>query len=618
MGYSVSQGLFRDLFFEALGFMKCDRGDVRVLFERFECPRFPNQYQSGTYLWPVQADFGRREVVVHSDWIEAVVADKLPTVLRSQAYYYAYGFYVYDAHRTSIEHYPMNQDAVAFAYGLLLLNGVPIDIPPFMDTANVIRQLSRFSKKDYVIGRSVSPDGRQGTCLSLSYAESKRIISQLNVFDRAARLRKLDIRFGTKEHPFANIDEAIKYIDFLESEAVASDEFLNSSYNRDPYRYDIAEAYINGHQSIAGIYKIPWASAYTAHAENPFPGNSFIVTQLNPSDDDREWLMDRKPGTFMPLFGLKPNLSRRRFLFRGQYEEFEHEGRPTCKPNIYRPDVEKHPLPHRIKAYEMACLVTRHPLVQQLGVEGVKIFNEPFRFQLNRLGLAQHYYNKTSYLDLTSDIEVARFFATCQYRWDDDTYTPYFSDDKLGVIYIYDMRLPFEFKSGSLPQLSSIGKQYVFMRSALQSGFLLNMPPDTNLHDLPNVYRIYFRHDRSISEKVAEATGYGEKYFPKDALSQHWRTMYKAPNDRYTISIKAREMYLRLHPGEYKSMAELDQALIADSFRLGTNQWPAFPDSILEEYRANAPELWKQFCRDIYFTGSEGLFMKAALEELIR
>ena len=162
-------------------------------------------------------------------------------------------------------------------------------------------------------------------------------------------------------------------------------------------------------------------------------------------------------------------------------------------------------------------------------------------FQLNRLGLAQHYYNKTSLLDLTSDIEVAKFFATCKYNWNNDTYEAYHSDEKLGVIYIYDMRLPSEFRSSTLPQLSSIGKQYVFLRSAMQSGFLLNMPPHTNLHDLPNVYRIYFRHDKS----------------------------------------------------------------------------PDFPQLLLDDYYANAPTLWKKFCSDIFFLGSEGFFMKKALEGLI-
>lgn len=257
-----------------------------------------------------------------------------------------------------------------------------------------------------------------------------------------------------------------------------------------------------------------------------------MVTQLNPSGNDWEWLQETEtPENHIPLFALKPNLSRRRFLFRGQYEEFtdKETQRPTCRPNLYRPDVEKNPLPHRIKAYEMACLVTRHPLVRQLGIKGVKIFNEPFRFQLNRLGLAQHYYNKTAFLDLTSDIEVAKFFACCKYDWNTDRYFAHYPEDKLGIIYLYDMRLPYEFKNTELPRLSSIGKQYVFLRSAMQSGFLLNMPEGADLHDYPNVYRIYFRHSKAISEEVAEKTRNGDVYFPKDALSLYWKNMYKAP-----------------------------------------------------------------------------------------
>ena len=78
----------------------------------------------------------------------------------------------------------------------------------------------------------------------------------------------------------------------------------------------------------------------------------------------------------------------------------------------------------------MACLVSRHPLVDTLGIKGVKIFNEPYRFQLNRVGLTQYYYNKSSFLDLTSDIDVAKFFATCDYDNTIDSYKPHAPNGK--------------------------------------------------------------------------------------------------------------------------------------------------------------------------------------------
>ena len=618
MTHSVEQKLFIDLFDEALAFVGYKGRTIDIIFDIFECQMFPSDKKSKSFYHPVRPDYTDHRLIVHKEWIEAVVSDRLPTVIRTFAYYYAYGFYSYGVGGRDCGLCPHDSEAMAFSYGLMQLNGIPIQ--PLVPQEQVMELLSRFTHKEYKIIEGVSADGHSGVILTLSDDENSRLLSQLDEFDRAARNRKLNIRFGSKEHPFENINEAIKYIEYLECDAVENDDFLNSAYNKDIYRYDIGDCIYKGRHMVVGQYKIPWASAYTAHADNTFPVNSFLVTQLTPANDDHEWLQgERQAENFTPLFAMKPNLSRRRFLFRGQYEEFVDQvtGLPVCKPNLYRPNVDKNPLPHRIKAYEMACLVTRHPLVNLLGIKGVTIFNEPFRFQFNRLGLAQHYYNKTAFLDLTSDIEVAGFFATSRYDEDSDTYKPYSPDDKLGVLYIYDMLLPYEFKNKKLPQLSSIGKQYVFLRSAMQSGFLLNMPKGVDFHDLPNVYRVYFRHDKSISDAVAETTCFGAKYFPKDALSDYWRTMYKAPTSDYTISIKAREMYMRLHGDDYRSIDELDKALIAEGFRLGVNQWPEFPGAILDDYYDNARELWAEFCHDIFFLGAEGFFMKKSLEGLI-
>ncbi|MBD5179289.1 MAG: FRG domain-containing protein [Bacteroidales bacterium] len=602
--------LFIDMFNEGLAFVGHPSSIIDIVFED-KMPPF----------CPVIPKFENYQLTVSDNWVTTTVANKKPTVMRSWAYYYAYAFHRFITSKALINPYPCDKDAIAFTLGLLLLNGIPIDIHEHIGEQQILQLLSHFTKKSYTLIPAISADGRKTYALSLTPRDNRLLISQLRDFDKMAHQRDLNIRFGTKENPFENINEAIKYVEFLEKEAVENDPFLNSAYNKDRYRYDIAELDSNGEHRSTGIFKIPWASMFTAHTENPFPTNSFIVTQLYPSSDDWEWLKGGNIATpdFIPLFGLKPNLSKRRFLFRGQNEEYIDTitQQPTCKPNLYRPNVESDPLPHRIKAYEMACLVTQHPLVQLLGIKGVTIFNDPFRFQLNRLGLAQHYYNKTSFLDLTSDIEVAKFFATCKYNYHNDSYETFDNEERLGVLYIYDMRLPYEFKSHHGPQLSSIGKQYIFLRSAMQSGFLLNMPENVNLHDLPNVYRIYFRHNKDISEQVMQDTLNGEKYFPKDALSQYWKTMYKAPNSEYSISLKAREMYLKLHPSDFRNITELNTALSAKGFKLGSNLWPQFPDHILSDYYENAPVLWSKFCNDIHFLGNEGFLMKKALEELV-
>lgn len=607
--YSKAQELFLTFFHEACSFLDFDERNVKVWF-------------GGIFLYKIDlfglmVDYENGELYVPYTWPEDKVANYQPTRLRIAAYYYAYGFYKFNEKGVTINTFPQDIEASNFAIGLCYLNGVSYPISSDYHAKEVGRLLCKLTGKKFKFEGAIGSDGIRGYVLVKDDLENTRLGIRLKYFREEAKKRRLKIEKGSKDNPFSNIEEAIQYIETIEQEAVEEDLFLNSEFITDKYRYDFGLFPKRGYEVAKGFYKIPWASAYTAHYPNDFPKHSFVITQLALVNDDR-WLNKKDVNKYYPLFALKPNLSRRRFLFRGQTEEYldTETGKPVCLPNLYREDVVKNPLPHRIKAYEMACLTTRHPLAKCLGVDGVKIFNEPFKFQLNILGLAQHYYNKTDFLDLTSDINTAKFFATTKYDWESDSYVEYTSDEKLGVLYIYDMRLPGEFNHTRPPQLSCIGKQYLFQRSAMQSGFLLKMPKGMHLHELPNVYRIYFRHDVKISRDVIEETDSGKKYFPNDELSRYWKKIKDKPNSDFSISGKAREMYLRFHQDEVESLEEVDSLLIKEGFKLGQNDWPLFPDDILNDYYANSIKAWEQFCSDIYFLGSEGYFMKKALLEL--
>ena len=65
--------------------------------------------------------------------------------------------------------------------------------------------------------------------------------------------------------------------------------------------------------------------------------------------------------------------------------------------------------------------------------------HEHIRFKINYEGLSQHYYNKTPLLDLTSSMEVAKFFAVTTFNMEKDRYEVY-NGDKLGVLYYYDIK----------------------------------------------------------------------------------------------------------------------------------------------------------------------------------
>lgn len=86
--------------------------------------------------------------------------------------------------------------------------------------------------------------------------------------------------------------------------------------------YDCGSAGKDWDKGFMGMFKIPWASAETALVNNGFPDKSFVVTQLNPNVSLYSWICNVNGKHFTPTFSLKPNLYRRRFLYRGQTEEY--------------------------------------------------------------------------------------------------------------------------------------------------------------------------------------------------------------------------------------------------------------------------------------------------------
>lgn len=90
-------------------------------------------------------------------------------------------------------------------------------------------------------------------------------------------------------------------------------------------------------------------------------------------------------------YSLKPNLHERKFLFRG-----ETEFHSPCTPSLFRKNEQKQYIEELAIGQEMELLMLSHPLVQLLDL-GVELNGQQFRFEMNLLGLTQHYYNKTCF-----------------------------------------------------------------------------------------------------------------------------------------------------------------------------------------------------------------------------
>lgn len=380
---------------------------------------------------------------------------------------------------------------------------------------------------------------------------------------------------GTATNPFENVDEAARFITAYEKRRLADDAFR--AYITDlPYFADLEHR----------IFRISWASPYVALTScRGMKENGFVVNQLQSG-----------------RFNLKPCLSGHKFLFRGQAEYYS-----PCVPNMFRKHDEDYFLKYNIFSCEMQLLLDSHPLVRLFN-KGFELFNDYFRFEVNYGGLSQHYYNKTQFLDLTSSIDAAKFFAVTTFDFDNNKYVPY-AGDKLGVLYFYDIE-PDAFvpRKGAGYQLSTIGKQ-PFMRSGAQHGYLLAMEHGLDFNTLKQVRCVFFKHDKAITQRIYDESCQGEIYQSDDILQHYWYNKLTDPVQNRTVCMEAVDLNHKYNPKTSKD--ELLRQLKEADVVVHNNGVPTFSEDALDRYYfKNVRKYWADFCQDVYFFSPEGRVLR--------
>lgn len=234
---------------------------------------------------------------------------------------------------------------------------------------------------------------------------------------------------------------------------------------------------------------------------NDYDDKKFIAVRLSSRDPQRP-----------EKFAFKPNLKNRAFLFRGQSGFYD-----PSTPSLLRKKKGRFVVENTF--YEEFLLALKdHPLIR-LFWDGIELCGHRYFFEVTYYGLAQHYGFKTRVMDLTSDLDVAKFFAVTDYNEKTDTYSPVIDESRYGVFYYWDnVRHPLAFQPIFGGNLSSIGLQ-VFPRSGRQKGFLFSMYCEQNFNDIPFVRYKLFRHDAAISKQIYKMARRGKLYFPEDELS---------------------------------------------------------------------------------------------------
>lgn len=320
---------------------------------------------------------------------------------------------------------------------------------------------------------------------------------------------------------------------------------------------------------------------------------------FNDADDDKFIMTPLQTGRY----SLKPNLRNRKFLYRGQSGFFD-----PCVPNMYR--GKDYYLDDMIYDQELYILLLSHPFNQFLDI-GFDVEGMHFSFEVNLFGIAQHYYNRTSLLDFTSDSNSAKFFAVTNYDKETDTYLPVLEEGTIGVLYYYDLNIHSDFLRDPVTnaqRLSTIGMQ-AFPRSEKQKGFLLNLAKWENLNDVrvfPQVHAAKFYHHPSITMPIYEEALKGEKYFPQDVLQSHWKQYNK---DKKMVSLKA--VHWNQHWNPEETISSITRKLDSYYGIQVRNYQPSFTSDELSDYYQDIKNgYWESFVDKIYIPGDKDGHLK--------
>ena len=530
-----------------------------------------------------------RTIFVNEAWVSSLIEGNGVTPLRSDIYCKTRFAYQHISKGVLLPDY---NDGYSFALALMGVKGVQLPLPPNTTSEKYFGRMLNILYEEFGLDCDLIlvPEGLsvvKSYYLRIKSNKEYKVLKKILREPHSSIKTINSLHSGAKVDPFDNLDDAVDYIHKLERESYMNDDELK----------DVAESHYF-YDPIFHQFRYPFACPYIALYKNDFPEDCFIVNQsMNPD------------GYFD--FTLKPNLFGRKFLYRGQNEDYSPK---PCVPNLYRDPNKTYFLDDMIWSQEMEILLMTHPLVRLL-YNGVELIHDQFRFHINLGGLAQHYYHKTHYLDLTSSIDVAKFFAVTDYCSNTDTYYPVAPDDKLGVIYCYELQMTSPFhrhKEGY--HLSVIGKQ-VFMRSGAQHGFLLDMPRGMDMKQLLEVHPIYFRHNQGISERIFNEADHGKKYFAMDLFEKVWKEEYKQKKNDGIVS--ADTVRLNVCRNEGETFESISKKLSDAGITIDRSYSPHFPDELLNEYYLDIKNgWWDEFCKDIYFFGADGIIYKNALQDL--
>ena len=221
-------------------------------------------------------------------------------------------------------------------------------------------------------------------------------------------------------------------------------------------------------------------------------------------------------------FSIKPNITRQGLLYYGNsnFESVKDILQPSYYRKLSNGNMPAHDefMENNVLLEQFRMLVETFPLYRLLN-EGIEVNNHLTIKIGNPYAIASAYGLKTPYMNLTSDIDVAMFYATHIYDKESNAFLPA-TENTIGVVYAFSLPLQF----GMTPGLSTLGKQ-VFPRTFYNKQFLLGMnrTDDFNKHKMVNGFT--FRQTKEGAEFYEKKFDGGKYFIPNhDFLAEKWKS----------------------------------------------------------------------------------------------
>lgn len=262
-------------------------------------------------------------------------------------------------------------------------------------------------------------------------------------------------------------------------------------------------------------------------------------------------------------------------FYRGENKRF-----PQCVASIFRgheledeEELKKHLFISKLRIEEFTRFLCRFEIVKYWMNNYGSVLFDP---------LAQHYGLATEWLDITSDLEIALFFATCKWSKDERGWKPISKEDiqtedeQYGVIFhVPECQANIRTNMDQLNnnRILPIGYQ-PFMRCHSQHAYGICMRKPTPLQDDIMFEKLYFKHDEDFSREIFENMDQGRKVFPREGINGFEDVIDTIKE----LKVFSKEAYYNVLEREeyYSSDAEARKALkgvdILDESPIPTNQ----------------------------------------------